>query len=240
MSRRLPVEGGLYEWARIAFNDQIGFLVAWNLWLYAILYVGLAGLVTITFASYTISGAAWMASSKWLIVGATFAVIAVTMLVARLGLGIGKWANNIGGVGILLAIAVLIVSPFLGLWRGTLANYHPLRLVMPPMTLFSLSVFSKMTFGALVRAALHPLHQFFPGLRSRVCGRRGRSRAAGLESGFARFKFCWDHFVRCGSASFIQLSCDLRHFFYRQHPVAHGCRMGPLIAGVVFPPPSQA
>jgi glutamate:GABA antiporter len=41
MSRLLPVEGGLYEWARIAFNDQIGFLVAWNLWLYVILYVGL-------------------------------------------------------------------------------------------------------------------------------------------------------------------------------------------------------
>jgi amino acid transporter len=150
MSRRLPVEGGLYEWARIAFNDQIGFLVAWNLWLYAILYVGLAGLITITFASYTISGAAWMASSKWLIVGATFVVIAATMLVARLGLGIGKWANNVGGLGILLAIAVLIVSPFLGVWRGTLADYHPLRLVVPPVTLFSLSVFSKMTFGALV------------------------------------------------------------------------------------------
>ena len=149
MTRRLPVEGGLYEWARIAFNDQIGFMVAWNLWVYAILYVGLAGLVTVTFASYSIPGAAWMASSKWLIVGASFAVIAATMLVAGLGLGVGKWANNVGGVVFLLAIAVLIVSPFLNLWRGTLAEYHPLRLVVPPMTLFSLSVFSKMTFGAL-------------------------------------------------------------------------------------------
>ena len=33
LSRLMPVEGGLYEWARIAFNDQVGFLVAWNLWL---------------------------------------------------------------------------------------------------------------------------------------------------------------------------------------------------------------
>jgi amino acid transporter len=149
MSSRLPVEGGLYEWARIAFGDQIGFLVAWNLWLYAILYVGLAGLITVTFASYVIPGAAWIASSKWLIAGATLAVISTTMLVAGLGLGVGKWANNMGGVGILLAVAVLIVIPFLNLWRGTLAEYHPLRLVVPPMTLFSLSVFSKMTFGAL-------------------------------------------------------------------------------------------
>src|SRR4029077_7699326 len=25
LSRQLPIEGGLYEWARIAFNDRIGF-----------------------------------------------------------------------------------------------------------------------------------------------------------------------------------------------------------------------
>ncbi len=43
LNRLMPLEGGLYEWARIAFNDQIGFLVAWNLWLYVILYVGLGG-----------------------------------------------------------------------------------------------------------------------------------------------------------------------------------------------------
>jgi amino acid transporter len=34
-------------------------------------------------------------------------------------------------------------------WRGTLTHYNPLPLALPPFTLFSLSVFSKMTFGAL-------------------------------------------------------------------------------------------
>jgi amino acid transporter len=149
MSRLLPVEGGLYEWARIAFNDQIGFLVAWNLWLYVILYVGLGGLVTLSFASYVIPGASWIASSKWMIVGASFAVIASTMCIAGLGLRIGKWINNVGAVVFLITIAVLIAMPFLNLWRGTLAEYRPLRLVAPPLTLFTLSVFSKMAFGAL-------------------------------------------------------------------------------------------
>jgi amino acid transporter len=149
MSRLLPVEGGLYEWARIAFNDQIGFLVAWNLWLYVILYVGLGGLLTVSFASYVIPGAAWIASSKWMIVCASFAVIATTMCIAGLGLGIGKWINNVGSAVFLITIAVLIALPFLNLWHGTLAEYHPLRLVAPPLTLFGVSVFSKMTFGAL-------------------------------------------------------------------------------------------
>lgn len=149
MSRLLPVEGGLYEWARIAFNDQIGFLVAWNLWLYAILYVGLGGLVTVSFASYVIPGGEWIASSKWMIIGASFVVIASTMCVAGLGLGIGKWLNNVGATVFLITIAVLIALPFLNLWHGSLAEYHPVRLVAPPLTLFGLSVFSKMTFGAL-------------------------------------------------------------------------------------------
>jgi glutamate:GABA antiporter len=149
MSRLLPVEGGLYEWARIAFNDQIGFLVAWNLWLYVILYVGLGGLLTVSFASYVIPGAGWIASSKWMIVGASFAVIATTMCIAGLGLGIGKWINNVGSAVFLITIAALIALPFLNRWHGTLAEYHPLRLVAPPWTLFGVSVFSKMTFGAL-------------------------------------------------------------------------------------------
>ena len=149
LNRRLPVEGGLYEWARIAFGDQTGFLVAWNLWLYAIIYVGLGGLLTVSFASYVIPGAAWIASSKGLIIAASFAMIASTMCVAGLGLGIGKWINNLGAAVFLITIVVLIVIPFANRWHGDLREYHPLRLVVPPMTLFSLSVFSKMTFGAL-------------------------------------------------------------------------------------------
>src|SRR3954453_7284318 len=34
LNRLMPLEGGLYEWARLAFGDQVGFLVAWNLWLF--------------------------------------------------------------------------------------------------------------------------------------------------------------------------------------------------------------
>ena len=149
LNKRLPIEGGLYEWARIAFGDQIGFLVAWNLWLYAIIYVGLGGLLTVSFVSYVIPGAEWIASSKMLIIAASFSMIACTMCVAGLGLGIGKWINNLGAVVFLLTVAVLIALPFVNLWRGSLNEYHPLRSFVPPITLFSLSVFSKMTFGAL-------------------------------------------------------------------------------------------
>lgn len=150
MSRLLPVEGGLYEWARIAFNDQVGFLVAWNLWIYTILYVAIAGLITVSFASYAIRGAAWIISSKLIRLAASVAVIGVTMIVAALGLRIGKWIGNVGTLAFIVTIVFLILSPFLCLWRGTLPQYHPLSFAVPPLNLFGLSVFSKMTFGALV------------------------------------------------------------------------------------------
>ncbi len=149
LNRLIPLEGGLYEWARIAFNDKIGFLVAWNLWLYAILYVGIAGFLTVSFAAYAVPGAAWMATSKPVLIAASSGVIALTMFIAGLGLGAGKWVSNIASIAFLTVIAALIGSPFLNLWRGTLKEYHPLALVAPTLTLFSLSVFSKMTFGAL-------------------------------------------------------------------------------------------
>src|SRR5205809_4518644 len=37
LNRLMPLEGGLYQWAKLGFNDMTGFLVAWNLWLFAIL-----------------------------------------------------------------------------------------------------------------------------------------------------------------------------------------------------------
>jgi glutamate:GABA antiporter len=150
LNRLMPLEGGLYEWARLAFSDQIGFLVAWNLWLFVTLYVAVIGLVTTTFVAYALGPAtAWIASSRWLILAVSFGSIAGMMWLAALGLRVGKWLSNAGSIATLITLAVLIVTPLLNLWRGTLAEYHPLRLVMPPLTLFSLSVFAKMMFGAL-------------------------------------------------------------------------------------------
>jgi amino acid transporter len=150
LNQLMPLEGGLYEWARLAFGDGVGFLVAWNLWLYVVLYVASIGLVTTNFLAYALAAdAAAMASSKWLVFATSLASIASLMLVARLGLRIGKWITNAGSVFTVLTITLLAVLPFLHVLRGTLPGYHPLRLVAPPLTLFSISVFSKMTFGAL-------------------------------------------------------------------------------------------
>ena len=76
LNQLMPLEGGLYEWARLAFNDATGFLVAWNLWLFVVLLVAEYGFVLVTYFAFALGpGAAWMASSKWLTVIASAALV---------------------------------------------------------------------------------------------------------------------------------------------------------------------
>ncbi len=149
LNRLMPLEGGLYEWARLAFSDRVGFLTAWNMWLLQTIQVSQIALVTTTYLSYATPGAAWIAASQPVLIAASVALIGLMMLFARFGLRVGKWVSNTGSFFTVFILTVLIVLPYLHVWRGHLPAYHPLPLILPPMTLFSLSVFSKMTFGAL-------------------------------------------------------------------------------------------
>ncbi len=50
------------------------------------------------------------------------------MVVASIiGLSVGKWVHNIGGVFMLIVFAALLILPFIGLATGHLHEYHPLR-----------------------------------------------------------------------------------------------------------------
>jgi glutamate:GABA antiporter len=48
LNRWRPLEGGLYQWAHAAFGDLAGFMVAWNLWIYAMVLISEIGLTTVT------------------------------------------------------------------------------------------------------------------------------------------------------------------------------------------------
>jgi amino acid transporter len=150
LNQRMPIEGGLYEWARYAFGDAIGFLVAWNLWLYVVIYTASVGLVTSTYAAYALRiDAAAVSANKWIVLATSILILSGLMLVAHFGLRVGKWVTNAGSALTVLTILFLASLPFVLAGRAALAEYHPLRMAAPPLTFFSFSVFSKMTFGAL-------------------------------------------------------------------------------------------
>ena len=150
LSRRMPLEGGLYQWARLGLGELMGFMVAWNLWIYAVVLIATIGLVIGTNLSYAVGpSGSWMASNKTFIMLLNAFLLAALMALAAVGLGVSKWLHNAGSVMLMLAFVALIALPFVHMARGTLPDYHPFAVAMPALTLFSLNVFGKMSMGAL-------------------------------------------------------------------------------------------
>jgi len=150
LNRIMPLEGGLYQWAKLGFNELIGFLVAWNLWLFAILNTSEIGLQITQYISYIIGPSGeWLTGSKWFIGAVSLATIGTLVLLTTVGLGVGKWVHKIGGVLMLITFAAVLILPLLNRASGSLAEYHPLRTEMPVLSLMSLNLLGKMGFGAL-------------------------------------------------------------------------------------------
>jgi glutamate:GABA antiporter len=150
LNRLMPLEGGLYQWAKLGFNETVGFMLAWNLWLYVILNTSEIGLTSATYLSYAIGPrAAWMTTSSWFVAVATMLILALLVVISTIGLSVGKWVHNGGGVIMLVIFAALLVLPVISRLTGHLAEYHPFRTSVPAFSLFNLNILGKLGFGAL-------------------------------------------------------------------------------------------
>jgi amino acid transporter len=150
LNKLMPLEGGLYQWAKFGFNDFAGFMVAWNLWLLGIVVMAGTGLVIATQIFYTVGpNAAWMPGNRLFVSALNGALIAVLILVTIRGLSLGKWVHNVGAILMLVTYSALIALPFFARATGKLPHYRPIEFAMPAATIFSLNIFSKMALGAL-------------------------------------------------------------------------------------------
>lgn len=150
LNRLMPLEGGLYQWAKLAFNDFIAFMVAWDLWIFGILILSGIGLIITTNISYAIGPrAARLPENKWVVTFVSMVLVVGVMTASTRGLALGKWVHNAGGVMLLATFFVLILLPFFSLARGDLADYNPFLIAFPALTIFNLNIFSKLALGAL-------------------------------------------------------------------------------------------
>jgi amino acid transporter len=149
LNRLMPLEGGLYQWAKFGFNELTGFLVAWNLWLFAILNTSEVGLQITQYLVYILGeNSEWLTSSRWFIGLVTALIIGILVLLASIGLKAGKWIHKAGGVLMLITFAAIIILPFLNLAKGSLTEYQPFKFEMPVLSLMTLNLLGKMGFGA--------------------------------------------------------------------------------------------
>ncbi|MGH7294847.1 MAG: APC family permease [Polyangiaceae bacterium] len=145
------LEGGLYQWAKLGFGAGWGFLVAWNLWLWAIVNMASLGLEVAATLSYAVGPrGAWMATSRPFIALTNVVVVGTLAGACALGLRVGKWVHNAGGAFLVASYVALIALPVVALLAGAhvQGQWHPLRAAAPPATLYSVNILGKMGFGA--------------------------------------------------------------------------------------------
>jgi amino acid transporter len=149
LNRAMPLEGGLYQWAKLGFNEAFGFIVAWNLWLFAILNMTNIGLQFTQYLGYMFGpGVADVMAQNWVICTMSAVVTGALTGITIVGLRVGKWVHTAGGILMVAIFAMIVVLPWLSVAKGTLAEFHPLQTAAPVISLMSLNLLGKMGFGA--------------------------------------------------------------------------------------------
>ncbi|HXD33472.1 MAG TPA: APC family permease [Pyrinomonadaceae bacterium] len=148
LNKLMPLEGGLYQWAKLGFNEFVAFMVAWNLWVFAISILAGIGLVVTTNISYALH-IPWMKEDHKVITIVSCALVIAMMAAAVRGLGLGKWVHNAGGIMLMITFVALIGLPLFGIVSGTVNNYHPLTINPPAVTWLNVNIYSKLALGAL-------------------------------------------------------------------------------------------
>ena len=97
---------------RFVWTMVTGFLVAWNLWIYAMVLTSEIGLQAATNIAYAWGpGAAWIPENKWFIGVASCVIIGGLAALSTVGLGAGKWLHGAGGLTMVLVLSAMILLP---------------------------------------------------------------------------------------------------------------------------------
>ena len=109
LAHRYPGEGGVYLWAKEVFGDFHGFLSGWCYWTNNMLYVPTVMLYFVGVSVYVLGpGHQGLRRQQDLrCIGISLALLALLTVLNILGLGVGKWINNLGAIGTFIAAAVL-------------------------------------------------------------------------------------------------------------------------------------
>jgi amino acid transporter len=109
LSSRFPEEGGLYIWAKEAFGDFHGFVAGWTYWIYTVFYFPGLLLASAAMSAYIIGeGGATLEHNRHFLLFVSLGLLVVAVGLNIIGLNIGKWLQNAGGVSTYLPLLMLV------------------------------------------------------------------------------------------------------------------------------------
>jgi len=147
LAHRYPGEGGVYLWAKEVFGDFHGFLSGWCYWTNNMMYVPTVLLYFVGVSVFALgSGHEGLADNKIFALSACVLLLAILVVLNIVGLGVGKWINNIGGIGTFVA-AALLMGLGLIVWArfGTSVTWVDFQIPANPR--FVLNSFGVICFG---------------------------------------------------------------------------------------------
>jgi glutamate:GABA antiporter len=148
LSSRFPEEGGLYVWAREAFGDFHGFIAGWTYWIYTVFYFPGLLLASASMAAYIAGGrGSQLAQDRTFLLTVSLAMLLVAVLLNIIGLNIGKWLQNAGGVGTYLPLLILgCVAVFVYAERGS-ATHFTVANMLPVWNWDTVNFWSQIAFA---------------------------------------------------------------------------------------------
>ena len=109
LSSRFPEEGGLYVWSKEAFGDFHGFVAGWTYWVYTIFYFPGLLLASTSMSAYVIGGkGAELAQDRTYLLVGSMGLLFIAVMLNIIGLNVGKWLQNAGGVSTYLPLLILV------------------------------------------------------------------------------------------------------------------------------------
>jgi amino acid transporter len=149
LNREMPLEGGLYVWARRSFGDTAGFLTAWNIWAYGIASIAFVLFQLPSEFVYMVGpSVAWIPENHGVVLTSILVFTAVLAVSAVRGLALGKWIHNISGVAMMAAFALLILAPFWAMAHHLPIHFTPFELQLPRTNLTSLALIGQILFAS--------------------------------------------------------------------------------------------
>jgi glutamate:GABA antiporter len=147
LSSRYPQEGGLYIWTREAYGEFAGFMAAWTYWMSNLPYFAAVLYFAASSLLFTTPRAAHLADTNVYFLLFTIGMLALITLLNVLGVGIGKWLNNLGAVGMGVPVAILILLGVLSFSRFGSATHFTWVGVIPRVQVRDLIFWSTIFFA---------------------------------------------------------------------------------------------
>jgi glutamate:GABA antiporter len=125
LSSRFPEEGGLYVWSKEAFGDFHGFVAGWTYWIYTIFYFPGLLLASTSMSAYVVGHkGAELAQDRAYLLAGSLALLFVAVVLNIIGLNIGKWLQNAGGISTYLPLLILAaIAGVLWFERGSVTHF---------------------------------------------------------------------------------------------------------------------